>query len=843
MTTKTLSTYVAAGYTLASQYDTLDITATGGIGGSGLKLDAPAKVVNDGFILASGSANGVSAYAAATIVNGSATYQSVEIHGYSGIFTPDAVATVTNFGTIQGRGTYGDGVFIVQGGQVTNGAAGDTAATIYGLQSGVTAGVAAKITNFGTIEGQVSDGVNLSAGGTVTNGSVTDPRALIKGDDSGVVSAGGALTVVNFRTIQGFGAAGDGVTTVGGGTITNGSAGDTNAKIYGVHDGVASTAVARLTNFGTVTGGQQDGVYLQAGGSITNGSTADSRALIKGAIGGVVGQTGATTLKNFGTIAATTSGFGVTLDGGVVTNGSTLATGALIEGFNGGIAAVTASATVINFGVIDGAGSTLSAPVAISLKAGGTVTNGSAGDTTALIEGEGFGVIVDSGFTKVTNFGSIDAFNALYLSGGASVTNGSATDVTAAIIGYAPLVIRDGVGTVANFGSILSYGDHWAVALESGGALTNGDASDTGALIEGGNVGVLIVGAAETVTNFGTIEAALASSGASGVYVASGSVTNGSATDQAALITGRYGVFGAYRGVTTVTNFGTIHGIGGTAVYLGNSGDLLNVEAGSAFVGAVLGGGGTLDLASGVGTLSALGGGNVTVAGSMATATFTAFNSIEVGAGASFTDTGAASISAIDILIAAGTLTVQGALANAGTIETMGGALTVNGTVSGAGLAKIQGGTLFFASTFNQAVTFTGATGMLELADSQTYTGSVRGFSKTGGTSLDLEDIAFTGAGEATFKGNSKRGVLTVTDGIHTASIKLAGDYTAANFIASSDGHGGTLVHDPARTVAVPSPHRLIAAMAGLGGGGAAELAHAAPEPWRHDTRSLAKPA
>ena len=38
---------------------------------------------------------------------------------------------------------------------------------------------------------------------------------------------------------------------------------------------------------------------------------------------------------------------------------------------------------------------------------------------------------------------------------------------------------------------------------------------------------------------------------------------------------------------------------------------------------------------------------------------------------------------------------------------------------------------------------------------------------------------------------------LTVTDGTHTANIALLGNYLASTFVASSDGHGGTLVVDP----------------------------------------------
>ena len=40
-------------------------------------------------------------------------------------------------------------------------------------------------------------------------------------------------------------------------------------------------------------------------------------------------------------------------------------------------------------------------------------------------------------------------------------------------------------------------------------------------------------------------------------------------------------------------------------------------------------------------------------------------------------------------------------------------------------------------------------------------------------------------------------GILSVSDGTHTANIALLGNYMASSFVASSDGHGGTSVVDP----------------------------------------------
>jgi len=156
-----------------------------------------------------------------------------------------------------------------------------------------------------------------------------------------------------------------------------------------------------------------------------------------------------------------------------------------------------------------------------------------------------------------------------------------------------------------------------------------------------------------------------------------------------------------------------------------------------------------------------------------------------------------------------------------------GGTLTVDGAVTGTGTAEIDGGTADFAGSFSQNVAFLGAGGgTLELAHSQTYAGEISGFSRTGTTTLDLEDIAFiSGTTTATYSGAATSGVLTVTDGTHIARITLEGNYLSSKFTVSSDGHGGTSIGDPA---AVASTHRFVAAMAGFGS--SAGFSHSAPD-------------
>jgi hypothetical protein len=182
-----------------------------------------------------------------------------------------------------------------------------------------------------------------------------------------------------------------------------------------------------------------------------------------------------------------------------------------------------------------------------------------------------------------------------------------------------------------------------------------------------------------------------------------------------------------------------------------------------------------------------------------------------------------------------GGVIVGGTLDNTGKLYADGGTLTLDGAVVGAGTGLINGGELYAKSTFVEDVAFTGLTGVLELADSRTYSGKITGFSKTGTNSLDLLDIAFGTKTKATYSGTLTSGILSVTDGTHTAKIVLVGNYETSTFTLSSDGHGGTKVVDP-----TAPPHAFIAAMAGFGAPGG--TASAGAEPWRNPAASLAPP-
>ncbi len=108
------------------------------------------------------------------------------------------------------------------------------------------------------------------------------------------------------------------------------------------------------------------------------------------------------------------------------------------------------------------------------------------------------------------------------------------------------------------------------------------------------------------------------------------------------------------------------------------------------------------------------------------------------------------------------------------------------------------GATLELDSPYAGPVTFAGSTGTLQLDNPSSFTGTVAGL--TGQDTIDLTYINPTTVKTPTYVGNSSGGTLTVTDGTHAANIALLGNYLASTFVASSDGHGGTAIVDPALT-------------------------------------------
>ena len=601
---------------------------------------------------------------------------------------------------------------------------------------------------------------------------------------NGVYTPAGATDsyrVVNDGTVRGNSNA---MSLGEGGTIVNGAAGDITALIDGYGGGVAirynTNVTGTVVNYGTIASAEIKfgaAVVLDNGGQVTNGSSLDVGAIIDGSFGVLCynGDGNRGTVTNFGTIVGYVARAAVYLDGGGVV--SKAGAGALIEGGSGVFAKAGSLNHVTNVGTILGT-SSAGQNAGVWLNTGGTVVNGSATNTSALIRGAAYGVQLSSGAGTVFNYGRVfgGADDGVFVKASGLVMNGSAADTTALIGGttgvYGQFVDLDNFGTISGgqSGPAGLYPGDTGVRLAGVGELFNGTTADKTARIQGYNGVALIDGLA--AFNYGTIEG----TGGYGAYISQDSYIINQA---GAVIEGWTGVTAALGG--HLINRGTVVGEGGVAVQLsGNS--TLAVSAGCAFEGAVLGGNGTLLLASGTGTLSGVGAGAVTVSGSMATTTFTSFAALDLATGAKFILSGDGMVSAGDSLEVLGSLGVAGTLTASGTLVSLGtiggaGTLIVNagvttldnsfltiGHVSQEGTVNVFATALTTASVWNQSV------GALTVGagDRINFTGKGDIFS---GTLTGAGTIDFTGGTDA-LTGTTMSATAMIVNG---AAVTLSG--------------------------------------------------------------------
>jgi hypothetical protein len=843
MTTVTVSGTVS-GYALKSPVTVLSIAASGYVDSTGVSgaTSGAYTVANYGRV--NGGFSGVYLQAGGSVINGSDTDETALVKGGNyGIDMQHAPGVVINYGTILSTDNLSDlqswGVS-PDGGTVTNGSPLDSAARIEGKTGVFSAGA---LTNYGTIQGFLE---GVKSVGAITNGAATEPGALIEGGSSGVYERS-SFTITNFGTLDGV--LGSGITAVAGGVVTNGGAGDGAALIEG-YSGVSARASATVGNFGTIRGAgtatHDAGVYLGQGGSVANGGAGDKTALIEG-YDGIEAESAVATVTNLGTISGggdSDGDAGVYLDqGGLVTNGGAADHSALISGY-AGVFVSNAPARVVNFGTIEatnsagpgGAGSY----DAVSLGEGGSMTNGAVNDTTALLSGYAGLFFLGSGAS--TNFGIIQATggtfgNGVTLGGGADLTNGAANDRSALIEGYTGAWLLDG-DTLTNFGTIEGVGGQAMTFTNPGELVVEAGSSFIGAVNGGGSVLDLASGG-ETITG------ALSGSG----VTISGGISAGAFNDFATLDVGSAATVtlsGSIAVPDVVTASGKLLVANGTSL-TGAGAIVLTDSASNEITGTTPTSLLTNDIRiEGEGQLGA---------GAMELTNASSGSIYSLGAGVLTLNTGTSTIINAGDIVSEGTggLTISSPIDNTGALIAYSSPLTVSGAVTGTGTAEVENAaSLVLKGAFNENVTFaTGSTGALELADSKGYTtGAITGFSKTGTNALDLLDIPFvSGTTTATYSGTATSGVLTVKDGANVATIHLTGNYTTSTFTVSAGPGGvGTKVVDPAQPPAPPhvaaplSPHPFIAAMAGFGADPGGETAAAMVEAWRGPHPTLSAP-
>ena len=562
--------------------------------------------------------------------------------------------------------------------------------------------------------------------------------------------------------------------------------------------GVGDSFAGTVTNFGTIAGGTSftsaAGRLIAEAGSTFTGKVIGGGGTLELAngTGTITGLGGAASLSGAETMSF--SGFGhVVLDAGA---SRTLA----------GSNSLGAGRSLASAGSLTLAG-TLSGAGTLAITGGTTNFNAGAQVTIAKVAQSGGGAYVttDLGYAGVWT----QSAGTLGVGPGHTLTLSGAGDTFAGrLIGAGTLAITGGT-TSFGAGSTLAVAK---VAQSGGGAYVTTNLAYAGVWTQ--SAGTLGVGPGDTLTLSG------AGDTFAGRLIGAGTVALAGGTDR---LTGT--TIAAATHVTIKGAKVTLAGI------IANSGSITAATSRLvvAWAGATLSGAGHLTLTNAT---------TNKIAGAGTTATLTNVDNLISGGGqlgggqmrlvnqaagritgnvgaALIIDTGTSAIQNAGTITAnaGGGVEIKSAIANSGLLVAAGGTLSLDAAVTGAGSVKIGGGTLDALASFNQNVAFTGTTGKLELAHSLAYTGQISGFSHTGTTSLDLRDIGFASAAEATFAGTTAGGTLTVSDGTHTAKIKLIGDYTHASFTASSDGHGGTAIVDPS----APSVHHFVAAVAAMG--------------------------
>jgi hypothetical protein len=333
------------------------------------------------------------------------------------------------------------------------------------------------------------------------------------------------------------------------------------------------------------------------------------------------------------------------------TGSVSVSAGVAITGQSGG-GEPAAGWTISNEGTVTAIASAAGAN-GVDLAGGGAITN------AGVIAGFYNGVDVSSGVAAITNTGTIDSsaviapsnptnhqYDGIYLGGGGSVTNSGTGTIFGGVGG---IDIAGGTGTVSNTGTVIGTTiDGQGVELDQGGTVTNTGNGN----IYGDYSGVLVTGGLGVITNSGLI-GAIGLSGYGVDLEAGGQVTNSGS------ITGNYGGVLAGNAAATLTNSGYVYGAdygarmtagglvtnmagatlqatttgiamaGGTIVNAGTieataangnavlftgAANLLVVEAGAVFTGAVTGAGAgsVLELGSepvaATGTFSGIGG-------------------------------------------------------------------------------------------------------------------------------------------------------------------------------------------------------------------------------------------
>jgi hypothetical protein len=386
------------------------------------------------------------------------------------------------------------------------------------------------------------------------------------------------------------------------------------------------------------------GIVLTSSGSYTSPFTITTAGTIDtaGAVG-VFSDLSTPSLMNQGLVTAGT--YGVEFDGdGIVFNDGTAA---VISGADGGVLSAGAANTIINDGTISGAGSLgfgidlISAGYILNSGAAAEIFDGDVGirllmDGTVVNSGiisGGEGIAASNAANTILNAGTISgtAGPGIQLAGGYVLNSGTAAVIAGGDVNGAGVFVGGRVSTIVNNGTIsggffgVEFGSTQGGTIINDGTISGTGTSGTGiGLGDGGGyilnsgTAAVIAGAGEndgglnlvspggTVVNDGTIIGTGPGSLTNGIRMEGGTIVN--ALQSAEISGSHFGIFAVGETAATIVNAGTIYG-GTLAVDFDGAGnDLLIVDPGAVFIGAVESTTATnvLELAAGDGALGTL---------------------------------------------------------------------------------------------------------------------------------------------------------------------------------------------------------------------------------------------
>ena len=754
-------------------------------------------VNNDGTIASTGTGSNagqaldlddINSAGVHTVINNSAT--GVISAADADSVRAGANATINNYGQIVSHNASAassgndaiDFQSVNTGGVVNNFAGG----VIDGARHGITGDQPITVTNDGTIIGRSGSGINMDSAAntttTVTNhGTITGTS--VGGADADGIDVDGLVSIDNFGTIRAVGltSGANGLNealAIGGGFVHNELGGliisDQRAITVDDSNDGSAFGVMTIINDGTIRGNNGEAISIVG----TFGDTVTNTGSI---FGSVATDGGNDTLTNSGLIIGDVS-MGAGDDSIKLFTGSTVA--GTIDGGDGFDTLTlsgggTLAGTVVNVEKLD-------------VQSGVWTINDASGysdievesGAVVVLEGSANGMVVAAGAAQAV-FGL--ASNSV-VAGNQYIQIGGSADGTTVVTGGEQDILGGGIAsnTTVDGGTQNVFGVAINTTLANGGFQHIHNNAFSTTVNAGGEQNVYIDGSATGSTI-----------NAGGIQIDWGftiiTTINGGAQyvfGSASLTTINSGLQAVEGGGTASDT--TIHG-GGQDVYLGGTAINTTMDGGiqSVYGGTVVQttiSNGAVQYLHGSASMTTVNSGSQQNVYADGVATGTTIN-----AGGVQVDWGAASATTVNGGVQYVYGSATGTMVLSGTQYVQSGGSADDTTIGSGALAFVHaGGTI-------DDVIFAGPNASLVLGQASAFTGTISGWQDH--DSIDLGDMLFSdGVTSLAYAQNSDNsgGTLTVSDGIYTASLSLLGQYSAADFALSSDGHGGTLITDPA---------------------------------------------